>query len=90
MGHVDVDRVSGTFRAALSSFMTKRKSPLTVQMFSDLFSRFPVLCVKLLDTLVQHVTSEVRVRQQVPDTSCSSSSSSSSNSSSSSSSLRAC
>ncbi|XP_054481396.1 myb-binding protein 1A-like protein [Anoplopoma fimbria] len=64
MGNVDVDRVSAIFRDALGSFMGKRKSPLTAQMFTDLFTRFPVLCVKLLDTIVQHITSGVRVHQQ--------------------------
>uniref|UniRef100_A0A671TXA4 MYB binding protein (P160) 1a n=1 Tax=Sparus aurata TaxID=8175 RepID=A0A671TXA4_SPAAU len=42
MGNVDVDRVSAVFREALSSFLSKRKSPLTTQMFTDLFNRFPV------------------------------------------------
>nr|XP_046266277.1 myb-binding protein 1A-like protein [Scatophagus argus] len=64
MGCVDVDRVSTIFRDALSSFMSRRKSPLTTQMFTDLFSRFPVLCVNLLDAAVQHITSGVRVHQQ--------------------------
>ncbi|MEQ2250507.1 hypothetical protein ILYODFUR_001607 [Ilyodon furcidens] len=64
MGNVDVDRVSRLFREALISFMSRRKSPLTSQMFSDLFTRFPVLCVNLLDTAVQHITSGVREHQQ--------------------------
>ncbi|KAM6911475.1 myb-binding protein 1A-like protein [Lycodopsis pacificus] len=64
MGNVDVDRVSAIFRDALSSFMGRRKSPLTAQMFTDLFNRFPVLCVKLLDTIVQHITSGCRVHQK--------------------------
>ncbi|XP_037543758.1 myb-binding protein 1A-like protein [Nematolebias whitei] len=64
MGNVDVDRVSGLFRDALNSFMSRRKSPLTTQMFTDLFSRFPVLCVNLLDTAVQHITSGIREHQQ--------------------------
>uniref|UniRef100_A0A665XBK2 MYB binding protein (P160) 1a n=1 Tax=Echeneis naucrates TaxID=173247 RepID=A0A665XBK2_ECHNA len=42
MGNVDVDRVSTIFREALTSFMSRRKSPLTAQMFTDLFCRFPV------------------------------------------------
>uniref|UniRef100_A0A671TTW0 MYB binding protein (P160) 1a n=1 Tax=Sparus aurata TaxID=8175 RepID=A0A671TTW0_SPAAU len=50
---------------ALSSFLSKRKSPLTTQMFTDLFNRFPVLCVNLLDAVTQHITSAVRVHQQV-------------------------
>uniref|UniRef100_A0A671TVL6 MYB binding protein (P160) 1a n=1 Tax=Sparus aurata TaxID=8175 RepID=A0A671TVL6_SPAAU len=65
MGNVDVDRVSAVFREALSSFLSKRKSPLTTQMFTDLFNRFPVLCVNLLDAVTQHITSAVRVHQQV-------------------------
>ncbi|XP_042354943.1 myb-binding protein 1A-like protein [Plectropomus leopardus] len=64
MGNVDVDRVSKIFSEALSSFLGKRKSPLTAQMFTDLFTRFPVLCVRLLDTAMQHITSGVRVHQQ--------------------------
>lgn len=42
MGGVDVARVSSVFREALSAFMSRRKSPLTTQMFTDLFNRFPV------------------------------------------------
>ncbi|KAK2828681.1 hypothetical protein Q5P01_019715 [Channa striata] len=64
MGNVDVDRVSTVFREALMSFMSKRKSPLSAQMFTDMFTRFPVLCVNLLDTAVQHITSGVREHQQ--------------------------
>ncbi|XP_061658301.1 myb-binding protein 1A-like protein [Syngnathoides biaculeatus] len=64
MGNVDVERVSGLFREALHSFMSRRKSPLTTQMFTDLFNRFPVLCVHLLDATVQHITSSVRDHQK--------------------------
>nr|XP_020454022.1 myb-binding protein 1A [Monopterus albus] len=64
MGDVDVDRVSTLFREALTSFLSRRKSPLTAQMFTDLFTRFPVLCVNLLDTAVHHITSGVREHQQ--------------------------
>ncbi|KAM9788729.1 myb-binding protein 1A-like protein [Neosynchiropus ocellatus] len=64
MGKVDLDRVCTIFREALTSFMSRRKSPLTTQMFTDLFTRFPVLCVKLLDTAVQSITSGVRDHQQ--------------------------
>ncbi|XP_061607912.1 myb-binding protein 1A-like protein [Phyllopteryx taeniolatus] len=64
MGNVDVERVAGFFREALRSFMSRRKSPLTTQMFTDLFNRFPVLCVNLLDATVQHITSGVRDHQQ--------------------------
>lgn len=39
---MDVDRVTRVFRGALNSFMSRRKSPLSTQMFTDLFNRFPV------------------------------------------------
>lgn len=42
MGKVDVERVTTCFRDALTSFMTRRKSPLTGAMFIDLFTKFPV------------------------------------------------
>lgn len=42
MGAADVPRVSSVFKEALSSFMSRRKSALTTQMFTDLFNRFPV------------------------------------------------
>uniref|UniRef100_A0A674NF68 MYB binding protein (P160) 1a n=1 Tax=Takifugu rubripes TaxID=31033 RepID=A0A674NF68_TAKRU len=58
------DVSSHAFLEALNSFMSKRKSPLTTQMFTDLFNRFPVLGVNLLDAAVQHIKSGVRVHQQ--------------------------
>uniref|UniRef100_A0A673HW28 MYB binding protein 1a n=1 Tax=Sinocyclocheilus rhinocerous TaxID=307959 RepID=A0A673HW28_9TELE len=64
MGKVDVERVTTCFRNALTSFLTKRKSPLTGAMFIDLFSRFPVLCVNMLDTAVENITAGVREHQQ--------------------------
>ncbi|XP_026096269.1 myb-binding protein 1A-like protein [Carassius auratus] len=64
MGKVDLERVTTCFRNALTSFLTKRKSPLTGAMFIDLFSRFPVLCVNLLDTAVENITAGVREPQQ--------------------------
>ncbi|XP_064208477.1 myb-binding protein 1A-like protein isoform X1 [Anguilla rostrata] len=42
MGGVDVERVTGLFKGALRSFMTRRKSALSGAMFIDLFTRFPV------------------------------------------------
>lgn len=42
MGNVDVERVAGIFREALCFFMSHRKSPLTTQMFTDMFARYPV------------------------------------------------
>ncbi|XP_051535591.1 myb-binding protein 1A-like protein [Myxocyprinus asiaticus] len=64
MGKVDVERVTSCFKDALTSFMTRRKSPLTGAMFIDLFNRFPVLCVKLLDTAVENITGGLREHQQ--------------------------
>ncbi|XP_034033371.1 myb-binding protein 1A-like protein isoform X3 [Thalassophryne amazonica] len=64
MGNMDEERVSAVFREALKSFLSRRRSPLTTQMFTDLFSRFPVVCVKVLDMAVEHVTSGVRPHQQ--------------------------
>lgn len=64
MGDVDVQRVSSLFSTALASFFSRRKSPLTCQMFSDLFTRFPVLCVDLVDTAVKNMTTGVRDHQQ--------------------------
>ncbi|CAL9685098.1 unnamed protein product [Knipowitschia caucasica] len=64
MGLVDLPRVVPPFRSALCSFFSRRKSPLTTQMFSDLFTRFPVLCVELLDTAVENMTAGVREHQQ--------------------------
>eukprot|EP00063_Salmo_salar_P017977 XP_013992812.1 PREDICTED: myb-binding protein 1A-like protein [Salmo salar] len=64
MGNVDVERVSAIFKGALCSFMTRRKSPLSGLMFVDLFTRFPVLCVNLLVTAVEHITTGVREHQQ--------------------------
>ncbi|XP_061819030.1 myb-binding protein 1A-like protein isoform X1 [Nerophis lumbriciformis] len=64
MGNVDVEKVSAIIRGALGSFMSRRKSALTGQMFADLFNRFPVLCVNLLDATVQNITTGVREHQQ--------------------------
>ncbi|XP_061755015.1 myb-binding protein 1A-like protein isoform X2 [Nerophis ophidion] len=64
MGNVDVEKVSAIFRGVLGCFMTRRKSALTGQMFADLFNRFPVLCVNLLDATVQNITTGVREHQQ--------------------------
>ncbi|KAL6466186.1 hypothetical protein MHYP_G00263190 [Metynnis hypsauchen] len=64
MGKADVERVTNCFRDALTSFMTRRKSPLTADMFIDLFNRFPAVCVNLLDTAVENITAGVREHQQ--------------------------
>ncbi|XP_060738940.1 myb-binding protein 1A-like protein isoform X2 [Tachysurus vachellii] len=64
MGKVDMERVTLCFKDALTSFMTRRKSPLTGDMFIELFNRFPVLCVNLLDTAVESITGGVREHQQ--------------------------
>ncbi|XP_066509316.1 myb-binding protein 1A-like protein isoform X1 [Hoplias malabaricus] len=64
MGKADVERVTLCFKDALTSFMTRRKSPLTGDMFIDLFNKFPVVCVNLLDTAVENITAGVREHQQ--------------------------
>ncbi|XP_062398833.1 myb-binding protein 1A-like protein [Sardina pilchardus] len=64
MGNLDVERVTGLFREALVSFMTRRKSPLTGAMFVDLFNRLPVFSSNLVDTLVEYITGGVREHQQ--------------------------
>ncbi|XP_036380049.1 myb-binding protein 1A-like protein isoform X2 [Megalops cyprinoides] len=64
MGSVDVERVTSLFKEALRSFMTRRKSALSGAMFIDLFTRFPALCVRLLDTAVEYITDGVREHQQ--------------------------
>uniref|UniRef100_A0A2K5Z9W1 MYB binding protein 1a n=1 Tax=Mandrillus leucophaeus TaxID=9568 RepID=A0A2K5Z9W1_MANLE len=61
---LDLNLVTRVYSSALSSFLTKRNSPLTVPMFLSLFSRHPVLCKRLLPILVQHVTGPVRPRHQ--------------------------
>ncbi|XP_029106476.1 myb-binding protein 1A-like protein isoform X2 [Scleropages formosus] len=64
MGAVDVDRVTALYRGALTSFMTHRKSSLSGGMFTELFTRFPVLCVRLLDTAAEFISGGVRQYQQ--------------------------
>ncbi|XP_061105815.1 myb-binding protein 1A-like protein [Conger conger] len=64
MGSVDVERVTSLFQRALRSFMTRRKSALSGAMFTDLFTRFPVLCVRLLDSAVEYITEGVRQHQE--------------------------
>ncbi|XP_023586766.1 myb-binding protein 1A [Trichechus manatus latirostris] len=61
---LDLKRVTPVYSSALSSFLSKRNSPLTVPMFLSLFCRHPVLCKSLLPIMIQHVTGPVRPRQQ--------------------------
>ncbi|XP_064234136.1 myb-binding protein 1A [Aotus nancymaae] len=63
-GCLDLNLAMRVYSSALSSFLTKRHSPLTVPMFLSLFSRHPVLCKSLLPVLVQHVTGPGRPHQQ--------------------------
>ncbi|XP_046530926.1 myb-binding protein 1A isoform X2 [Equus quagga] len=60
----DLSLVTPVYSSALSSFLTKRNSPLTVPMFLSLFSRHPALCKSLLPVMVQHVTGQTRPRHQ--------------------------
>lgn len=61
---MDLSLVTPIFSSALTSFLTKRNSPLTVPMFLSLFSRHPVLCKSLLPVVIQHVTGQARPRHQ--------------------------
>ncbi|XP_059525011.1 myb-binding protein 1A [Myotis daubentonii] len=61
---LDLNLVTPIYSSALSSFLTKRNSPLTVPMFLSLFSRHPMLCKSLLPVVVQHVTGQTRPRHQ--------------------------
>uniref|UniRef100_A0A8D0U7S7 Myb-binding protein 1A n=1 Tax=Sus scrofa TaxID=9823 RepID=A0A8D0U7S7_PIG len=61
---LDLSRVTPIYSAVLSSFLTKRNSPLTVPMFLSLFCRHPMLCKNLLPLVVEHIASHSRPRHQ--------------------------
>ncbi|KAB1266199.1 Myb-binding protein 1A [Camelus dromedarius] len=61
---LDLSLVTPVYSSALSSFLTKRNSPLTVPMFLSLFTRHPMLCKSLLPIVVEHVASPTRSRHQ--------------------------
>ncbi|XP_058902828.2 myb-binding protein 1A [Kogia breviceps] len=61
---LDLSLVTPVYSSALSSFLTKRNSPLTAPMFLSLFSRHPMLCKNLLPIVVEHVASPTRPRHQ--------------------------
>ncbi|XP_008947458.1 PREDICTED: myb-binding protein 1A, partial [Merops nubicus] len=63
-GCLNVERVAGIYRQALTAFFTKRKSGLTTAMFHELFSRFPIMCKPLVDTLLKYITAGAREHQQ--------------------------
>ncbi|XP_051491676.1 myb-binding protein 1A isoform X1 [Apus apus] len=63
-GCLDVEKVAGIYRQALTQFLTKRNSALTCSMFHDLFKRFPIMCKPLVDTLVKSITAGARQHQQ--------------------------
>ncbi|XP_040485773.1 myb-binding protein 1A [Ursus maritimus] len=63
-GCLDLSLVTPIYSSALTSFLTRRNSPLTVPMFLSLFSRHPVLCKSLLPVVIQHVTGQARPRHQ--------------------------
>ncbi|KFQ69103.1 Myb-binding protein 1A-like, partial [Phaethon lepturus] len=64
-GCLDMERVSVIYQQALTKFLTKRNSALTSSMFHDLFTRFPIMCKPLVDTLVKSITAGARQHQQV-------------------------
>ncbi|KAM8797342.1 myb-binding protein 1A [Eudromia elegans] len=63
-GSLDMDRVTVIYQQALTQFLSKRNSALTASMFLDLFSRFPIMCKPLVDTLVKSITAGARQHQQ--------------------------
>uniref|UniRef100_A0A8C3CUT2 MYB binding protein 1a n=1 Tax=Cairina moschata TaxID=8855 RepID=A0A8C3CUT2_CAIMO len=63
-GCLDVERVTAVYQEALTQFLTKRNSALTSSMFLDLFTRFPIMCKPLVDTLVKSITAGARQHQQ--------------------------
>ncbi|XP_058531543.1 myb-binding protein 1A [Ochotona princeps] len=62
---LDLMRVTSAYSAALSSFLTKRNSPLTIPMFLCLFSRHPMICKNLVPVMVQHIAGPTRPHNQV-------------------------
>ncbi|XP_037230991.1 myb-binding protein 1A [Falco rusticolus] len=63
-GCLDMERVTVIYQQALTQFLTKRNSALTISMFHDLFRRFPIMCKPLVDTLVKFITAGARQHQQ--------------------------
>ncbi|XP_037351256.1 myb-binding protein 1A [Talpa occidentalis] len=61
---LDLSLVTPIYSSALSSFLTKRNSPLTIPMFLSLFSRHPILCKSLLPVVIQRVTGSAQPRNQ--------------------------
>ncbi|OCT95119.1 myb-binding protein 1A-like protein [Xenopus laevis] len=64
LGCLDLQRATTVYQESLNSFLIKRKSPLTVSMFIDLFNRFPFMCRPLLDIIVKSVKDGARPHQQ--------------------------
>ncbi|KAE8625100.1 hypothetical protein XENTR_v10006157 [Xenopus tropicalis] len=64
LGCLDLQRATAMYQESLNGFLTKRKSPLTVTMFLDLFNRFPFMCSPLLDIIVKSVKDGARPHQQ--------------------------
>ncbi|MGH0147557.1 UNVERIFIED_CONTAM: hypothetical protein FKN15_019380 [Acipenser sinensis] len=64
VGSLDKERVAALFQAALTDFMTRRKSSLSGAMFIDLFIRFPGQAC----ALVQKALQMREVRQSMTDT----------------------
>ncbi|XP_062488336.1 myb-binding protein 1A [Pezoporus occidentalis] len=63
-GCLDMERVTAVYQQALTQFLSKRNSALTSSMFHDLFTRFPIMCKPLVDTLVKSITAGARQHQQ--------------------------
>uniref|UniRef100_A0A4X2MEM5 MYB binding protein 1a n=1 Tax=Vombatus ursinus TaxID=29139 RepID=A0A4X2MEM5_VOMUR len=61
---LDLARVTQLYTEALTSFLSKRNSPLTAAMFVDLFTRHPTICQQLLPVVLPFVTTGARPYHQ--------------------------
>ncbi|XP_036611742.1 myb-binding protein 1A [Trichosurus vulpecula] len=61
---LDLARVTRLYTEALTSFLSKRNSPLTAAMFVDLFSRHPMICRQLLPVILPFITTGARPYHQ--------------------------
>lgn len=61
---LDLSFLTPVYSSALTAFLTKRNSPLTVPMFLNLFTRHPMLSKNLLPVVIRHLSGPTRPRQQ--------------------------
>ncbi|XP_038615517.1 myb-binding protein 1A [Tachyglossus aculeatus] len=61
---LDLPKVTELYGMALTGFLSKRNSPLTMPMFADLFGRHPLVCKQLLPMVTSSITDGARQHQQ--------------------------